>query len=466
MGTFQQMPQLKNLHWEMYLTLPHLLNTPFARVFYPIKAWETLVDEIGTQQEWTQDWALKMLEAQLYSITSPEVQALMSALKRNGLLLLGTAVLDYTVNCKLSRWQDINSPQSGADSNSSCASSDSVGLSHSVYPIHMDPLNFLAWNARGASSPSFRRIFTDLKNQYQPNLVLISETRVGEDRVAKIIPTLGFSNFFRVDPMGFAGGIWLLWDRDQIAMKIHEYTFQEIHTTVEVTNGRAASYLPQSRLSNRKITIADGSATTVAGLGNVCLNDHITLKDVLDVPKLCTNLISVHKLSTDSQCSAIFHPTHCVFQEQGMKRMIGHAKERNGLYYLETCPPIINSALQPQQPSDPPPISPDPDPNLQTNQTLDSARPLQVYSRRKVPNPTSEPVQSSSSEPQDVEVIDSSNSHTHDYDVPIALRKVYDFNPLTPLDLFPLPIDKKTSIDEKKKVEIVKQLHEHVKQQN
>ncbi|KAF7812487.1 uncharacterized protein G2W53_033463 [Senna tora] len=54
---------------------------------------------------------------------------------------------------------------------------------------------------------------------------------------------------------------------------------------------------------------------------------------------------------------------------------------------------------------------------------MDFARPLQVYYRRKVPPPTSEHVQSSSSEPQDVEVIDSSNSHTHDYDVPIALRK-------------------------------------------
>ncbi|KAF7812383.1 uncharacterized protein G2W53_033359 [Senna tora] len=82
-------------------------------------------------------------------------------------------------------------------------------------------------------------------------------------------------------------------------------------------------------------------------------------------------------------------------------------------------PPIIDSALQPQQSSDPPQISPEPDPNLQTNQTLDSARPLQVYSRRKVPPLTSEPVQSSSLEPQYVDVIDSSNSHTHYYDVPI-----------------------------------------------
>ncbi|GKV23267.1 hypothetical protein SLEP1_g33016 [Rubroshorea leprosula] len=41
---------------------------------------------------------------------------------------------------------------------------------------------------------------------------------------------------------------------------------------------------------------------------------------------------------------------------------------------------------------------------------------------------------------------------------------VYGFNPLTPLDLLPLPIDEQASLDEKKKVEVVKQLHERVRQ--
>ncbi|GKV43141.1 hypothetical protein SLEP1_g50474 [Rubroshorea leprosula] len=41
---------------------------------------------------------------------------------------------------------------------------------------------------------------------------------------------------------------------------------------------------------------------------------------------------------------------------------------------------------------------------------------------------------------------------------------VYGFNPLTPLDLLPLPIDKQASLDGKKKTEAVKQLHERVRQ--
>ncbi|RDX64111.1 hypothetical protein CR513_57365, partial [Mucuna pruriens] len=42
---------------------------------------------------------------------------------------------------------------------------------------------------------------------------------------------------------------------------------------------------------------------------------------------------------------------------------------------------------------------------------------------------------------------------------------VYGFNPLTPLDLIPLPMNKKVHQDGKKKAEYVRQLHEKVKQQ-
>ena len=41
---------------------------------------------------------------------------------------------------------------------------------------------------------------------------------------------------------------------------------------------------------------------------------------------------------------------------------------------------------------------------------------------------------------------------------------VYGFNPLTPLDLLPLPINERTSLDGQKKVEMVKKLHESARQ--
>ncbi|KAJ9536632.1 hypothetical protein OSB04_un000181 [Centaurea solstitialis] len=40
---------------------------------------------------------------------------------------------------------------------------------------------------------------------------------------------------------------------------------------------------------------------------------------------------------------------------------------------------------------------------------------------------------------------------------------VYGFNPLSPLDLVPIPIEERTSLDGKRKAELVKQLHEKVR---
>ena len=42
---------------------------------------------------------------------------------------------------------------------------------------------------------------------------------------------------------------------------------------------------------------------------------------------------------------------------------------------------------------------------------------------------------------------------------------VYGFNPVTPLDLIPLPVDGRSSLDGQKKAELVKSLHGKVRLQ-
>jgi hypothetical protein len=43
---------------------------------------------------------------------------------------------------------------------------------------------------------------------------------------------------------------------------------------------------------------------------------------------------------------------------------------------------------------------------------------------------------------------------------------MYGFNPLTPMDLIPLPIDERVSLDGNRKAQVVKTLHESVRQQD
>ncbi|KAK5785187.1 hypothetical protein PVK06_039741 [Gossypium arboreum] len=84
----------------------------------------------------------------------------------------------------------------------------------------------------------------------------------------------------------------------------------------------------------------DGTLCKIEGHGTVILNEQIALKNVLFVPNLACNLISVSKLSTDLHCSVIFNDRDCTLQALNSKKMIGKANLHNGLYILPTSPKI------------------------------------------------------------------------------------------------------------------------------
>lgn len=64
---------------------------------------------------------------------------------------------------------------------------------------------------------------------------------------------------------------------------------------------------------NQKIKIADGSLIAKVGKGSVAISPSITLKDILYVPNLSYNLLSISKLTRGLQCQAQFFPSHCEF---------------------------------------------------------------------------------------------------------------------------------------------------------
>ena len=98
-----------------------------------------------------------------------------------------------------------------------------------------------------------------------------------------------------------------------------------------------SSYIPSS--NNHRVKVADGSYALVAGIGTVAISPKISLQSVLYVPKLSCNLISISKITKDLECMINFSSTACVFQDKIMGRMIGNAKESDGLYYFENMFP-------------------------------------------------------------------------------------------------------------------------------
>ncbi|TQD71560.1 hypothetical protein C1H46_042906, partial [Malus baccata] len=86
------------------------------------------------------------------------------------------------------------------------------------------------------------------------------------------------------------------------------------------------------------VKVANGISTPVLGAGSISLTPGLSLSSVLHVPNLSHNLLSIGKLTNQLNCLAIFSPTHCWFQDIRTKALIGHGRERGGLYYLDLPP--------------------------------------------------------------------------------------------------------------------------------
>lgn len=73
-------------------------------------------------------------------------------------------------------------------------------------------------------------------------------------------------------------------------------------------------------LSIEKFRIANGSFSSITSKRNVKISKKVTLKSVLHVPKLACNLLSISRLSKDSNYSIRFLPSTCVFQHQNLRK--------------------------------------------------------------------------------------------------------------------------------------------------
>ncbi|KAA0051291.1 Beta-galactosidase [Cucumis melo var. makuwa] len=90
-----------------------------------------------------------------------------------------------------------------------------------------------------------------------------------------------------------------------------------------ILDSRATNYLKGSSehfisyapcASNEKIRIADGSLAPIAGKGQIVPSDSFTLQNILHVPKLFYNFLSISMITRELQCKAIFLPESVYFQ--------------------------------------------------------------------------------------------------------------------------------------------------------
>uniref|UniRef100_A0A803NB71 Retrotransposon gag domain-containing protein n=1 Tax=Chenopodium quinoa TaxID=63459 RepID=A0A803NB71_CHEQI len=95
-----------------------------------------------------------------------------------------------------------------------------------------------------------------------------------------------------------------------------------------------------------RIVLPTGTSSVVSHTGNAELKNSIVLKNVLVVPNFKYNLLSVPKLTKDSQCEVNFYGSHCVIKDTATKKIMGIGKAKNGLYYLINKPLNLDESSQ------------------------------------------------------------------------------------------------------------------------
>ena len=83
----------------------------------------------------------------------------------------------------------------------------------------------LVWNVQGARSREFRNILREHLQVHRPSIIDLVETRISGIRAREVCDSLGFSRCIRAKAQGIQGGIWVLWneeDLEVVVLKIQE----------------------------------------------------------------------------------------------------------------------------------------------------------------------------------------------------------------------------------------------------
>lgn len=76
----------------------------------------------------------------------------------------------------------------------------------------------------------------DIMKDSNPDIFIVTETKVGGDRAKEITNKLPFDGVVHTDTIGYAGGLWLLWNLAVVEVEPIATTKQEIHAIIKVSS--------------------------------------------------------------------------------------------------------------------------------------------------------------------------------------------------------------------------------------
>ncbi|KAJ4822057.1 hypothetical protein Tsubulata_011510 [Turnera subulata] len=106
-------------------------------------------------------------------------------------------------------------------------------------------------------SDKFRRALKDMVSSYRPEIFGAGGEMDSFSRVFPFLQTLGYDGGAFVDPIGFSGGIWVVWKRPFVRLQVISSTRQFIHMSIHRTDAPiwflAAIYASPTRAISKRL---------------------------------------------------------------------------------------------------------------------------------------------------------------------------------------------------------------------
>ncbi|CAH9112086.1 unnamed protein product [Cuscuta europaea] len=118
-------------------------------------------------------------------------------------------------------------------------------------------------------------------------------------------------------------------------MKIHNEWILDLGASYHMT-GLNRNLKELTRIPPVAVSLPNGDITQATHVGTVLLSERLDLINVLVVPGLKCNLISLGKLIDGRKCDIFFTNDLCVIQDLPTRTPIGVGERRGGVYYFRS----------------------------------------------------------------------------------------------------------------------------------
>ena len=107
-----------------------------------------------------------------------------------------------------------------------------------------------------------------------------------------------------------------------------------------MVSSKASVNQPEPFFGDGSVHFGNGNTLPITSIGTSSLINGLCLRDVLVVPNLTKNLLSISKLTYDNNVDVVFSKYLCSIQDRATKQVLAQGKRDRGLYVISNKPEV------------------------------------------------------------------------------------------------------------------------------